>query len=445
MTPPTVTLEINNSTCQLAGLTKELHNFFKQKLSYATDNYFAGPNFPSRRYLIDKKGYFPTGLLYIVKAALKTIQNAQVTIVDRRTLPTKALNLSMSLPYQPYPEQEEAAEACKKYSRGIVQAPTGLGKTLIAALIINKLKVRTLVVVPSLELKSQVTKSLKEFFPSNEVGAYGSDIAVENVDALSSSKSCPYDCVIIDEFHRSGAATYRKLNTKAWNGVYFKFGLTATPFRTNDNERLLLESVLSQVIYSLPYEKAVELKRIVPVEAYYIEIPKRPVEGYQWAEVYQELVVGNKERNAIIAKLLTKLAASGSCTLCLVKEIKHGETLQQQTIPIPQFIKGENKDNRTALAKFNSKASGCLIGTTGVLGEGVDTKPVEFVVIAGLGKARGQFMQQVGRGVRRYGNKESCKVVIFKDRSHKWTIQHFNQQVKILKEEYGIIPAKLEL
>ena len=292
-------------------------------------------------------------------------------------------------------------------------------------------------VVPSLELKRQISKSLFEIFGKNE------NIAVENVDSLLIDEPANYDCVIIDEFHHSGAKTYRKLNKKAWAEVYYKFGLTATPFRSDDNERLLLESVLSRVIYKIDYKTAVDKGYIVPLEVYYVDVPLSNTEGYTWHEVYNDLVVNNKARNKIIHELLVKLHVNKVSTLCLVKEIQHGETLS--SLSNIDFANGQTEGSDQLIKQFAIGRSNSLIATSGVCGEGVDTKPCEFVVIAGLGKSKNAFMQQCGRALRVYPGKESGKVILFKDSSHRWTLSHFKAQVKILKDEYGIKPVKLEI
>ena len=130
-------------------------------------------------------------------------------------------------------------------------------------------------------------------------------------------------------------------------------------------------------------------------------------------------------------------------TLCLVREVIHGKILSDLT-GYP-FVSGEDDESRDYIRQFNAGEIKTLIGTTGILGEGVDTKPCEYVVIAGLGKAKSQFMQAVGRAVRTYPGKESAKVIIFNDRSHKYLIRHYNEQSRILLDEYGIKPVKLIL
>lgn len=440
-----IELRINNSECSVSGLSKEEYKLLKDLLSYETDNYAMrkhSQHFSFKRALIDAKGRFPTGLLFLVEYFLESGDNPYSRI-DLRRVPSRQEGLfTLDLGFTPYPDQINASLTCLK-TRGIIVAPTGVGKSAIVALIIDQLQVPTLVVVPSLELKRQLIQSLKTWFGEDKVGK-GKPIYVANVDSLDDSKvQKGYDCVVIDEFHRSGAKSYRKLNKKAWSGIYYKFGLTATNFRSQENERLLLESVLSEVIYQISYQDAVAKHYIVPMEAYFLEVPRTKITGKTWAQVYSELVVNNQVRNHILSELLLKIHTNNSSTLCLVKEIKHGEILRQLTDGF--FAHGESEDTPHLIKMFNSGKLRTLIGTTGVLSEGVDTKPTEIVIIAGLGKSRNQLVQSCGRGFRIYPGKTSCKIILIKDDSHKWSKAHFKEQCRILKEEYNVIPAKLNL
>lgn len=439
-----IKLSIGNSTCQLEGLTTEQFKSVKELLFYSEDPQaaFFSKSFRSpKRYLIDKKGFFPTGLLYIVESWLKE-EKHPFQSDDKRIKPKPHNLFKSSMHVTPYLEQIDAATAVVERYRGIIAAPTGVGKSVIAALIIQKLQVNTLIVVPSLELKRQLTESLAGIFGQGHVGGVGHRIAVENVDALDPNDTFyDYGCVIIDEFHHSGAKTYRNLNKKSWKHIFYRVGLTATPFRSKDNERLLLESVLSQIIYRIEYSDAVAKGYIVPVEAYYYDIPETTTHANTWAGVYSTLVVNHEVRNAGVASLLNLLDATKRSALCLVKEIKHGEAIQ--ALCHKQFANGLNFDTQILIKAFNDQKINCLIGTTGIIGEGVDTKPAEYIIIAGLGKSKNAFMQQVGRGLRRFKSKESCKVIIFRDKSHRWTLNHFKEECKILKEEYGVIPVAM--
>lgn len=435
-----VIVEIGNSVSQIKGLQTGLFNKLRKELSYQADPqaaYFSRGGFNGVRYCIDVKGVFLTGLLNRTLLFLKR-EKIEYSILDNRIVPIRKVNHKPSLKgIIPYSSQLKAVEAADIYARGIISMPTGSGKSLVIALIAARLNVRTLVVVPSLQIKEQLTGALNAIFQDM------SNIAVENIDSAALKQSGDYDCLIIDEAHHVAAKTYQKLNKTVWKDIYHRFFTTATPFRNQTEETLLFEGLAGQVIYSLLYKEAVRQKFIVPIEAYYIEASRVKTDAFTWAQVYSELVNNNLAKNRLIAKTLISLESADISTLCLVREIKHGDNLAALT-NIP-FANGQDETTRHYIEKFNSGKIKSLIGTTGILGEGVDTKPCEFVVIAGLGKAKSAFMQQVGRGIRTYPGKESAKIVLIKDSSHKFLLRHFKEQCRILKEEYGVIPTKLEI
>lgn len=433
-----ISLKIDNSSCRIAGLGVEEEKTLRGFLSYVPDPkaaYFGGGHRGGRRYLIDKAGNFPSGLLYIVEAFLASREYARN---DVRRVPEPRQGLfTLSLAHTPYAAQQNAVAALLGASGGICAMPTGSGKSLTIGLLIAALQLKTLIVVPTLELKRQLSDTLRGLFGSLD------NIDIENIDSSRLPKLKGHDVLIVDECHHSAAATYRKLNKKTWTGIYYRYCFTATPYRSRDEETILMETLTGPVRFKLTYREAVAAGLIVPIEAYYIDLPKRPVEGYTWAQVYSELVVNNDTRNAAIADLIERLSAAKKSTLVLVKEICHGEKLAALTSPTLPFASGLGGDARGLIDDFNATPDGVLIGTTGVLGEGVDTRPAEYIIIAGLGKSKPAFMQQCGRGVRRYPGKESAKIILIRDPSHKWCLNHFKAQCKVLRDEYGAEAVKL--
>lgn len=427
---------INNSYSKITGLNAKQEKQLKKELSYligGKGSYFN--NFgPTYRSLLDKKGSFPTGLLKRVRTYLQT-NNIEYGLFDNRSIPKLRKPKDIQT-VKPYEDQLKAVSAALNRKQGIISMPTGTGKSLVIALIAGCLNVRTIIVVPSLEIKQQLRMSL--------LNALGSmhNIIVENIDSTALQSLTDFECLIIDEAHHSAAKTYQKLNKTKWINAYYRFFLTATPFRNDTEETMLFESIAGEVIYKLDYITAISKGYIVPVESYYIELPKQKTDAYTWAEVYKELVVENKDRNLAISILLTSFINTGKSTLCLVKEVKHGKILSELTGT--PFVSGADQESRDYIRQFNNGELKVLIGTTGILGEGIDTKPCEYVIIAGLGKAKSQFMQQIGRAVRKYPGKESAKIILIKDKSHKFCARHFTEQCKILIEEYGSKPIKLE-
>ncbi len=435
-----VTIEIGNSYSKINNLTSAPFNKLRKVLSYNVDAqaaYFSNTTHNTVRYVIDKQGNFATGLLARVINFLQT-EAIKYIVSDSRKKPSRIVNHKTNLKHiKPYAWQVQATDVMTTKHRCIVSATTGTGKSLVIALITARLSVRTLIVVPSLQIKEQLTDSLSGVF--NDM----SNITVENIDSTALKTAKDYDLLIIDEAHHSASKTYRNLNKTAWSGIFYRAFLTATPFRNNTEETLLFEGVAGSTVYALGYKEAVKNKYIVPIEAYYITVPKSVTDACTWAEVYSELVVNNKNRNVIIANFLLTLLYSDISTLCLVKEVAHGEIISRLT-GVP-FTHGQDEETRRYITQFNNKEINVLIGTEGILGEGVDTKPCEFVIIAGLGKAKSSLMQKIGRTIRTYPGKTSGKVILIKDTSHKFTKSHFKEECKIIQAEYEVMPIGLDL
>jgi superfamily II DNA or RNA helicase len=426
---------------------KQLRDITSYKINPKA-SYFARDYTGGKRYLMSKRGEFPSGLLYLVRDYLSE-QGLEHLELDKRICPKTHIDALGQFNFDrsgiiPYPEQQKAVDMIiRNGGTGCIEMPTGCGKSVAMVCLIARLKVKTLLIVPNLGLKFQLTETLTKHFGIDLVGP-GKAINVQNIDSTSLTTDTNYDLLIIDEAHHSAAATYRRLNKTAWKGIYYRAFFTATAFRSKEEEQLLFESIAGPLVYRVDYKTAISKRYIVPVEAFYIELPKTNVTGDEtWASVYSQLVVNNNRRNMIIANLLMKLHYANVPTLCLLKEIAHGNAIESLTKF--HFMKGENDNNQEILASFNSREINCLIGTTGVLGEGIDTKPAEYIIISGLGKSKNQFMQAVGRGLRVCPGKKSCKVILFKDLSHRWTKAHYAAQVKILRDEYDMSPVKLEV
>lgn len=434
-----VQLNIGNSFSRISGLNDKQFQLLRKTLSYKLDyaaSYYIKDPTKRVKYCIDLKGTFPSGLLPRV---IKFLSTSEYTIIDTRIEPNK-LTTSFKLDLKtivPYSEQLEAVGTLLIKGSGGCVMPTGSGKSITMALLINSMQLRTLIVVPNLELKKQLTETFIKLFGSLN------NIIIENIDSTNLQKITDIDMLILDECHRSAASTYQKLNKKQWVNAYHRFFFSATYFRNEDNEQLIFEGICGEPTYTLSYEDAVNAKMVVPVEAYYLEIPKSKPKGNTYAEIYSELVVNNDSRNLIIATLLSRLWSVDKSVLCLVKEINHGKIIRELTGT--PFSSGADESSREFIKDFSSGRFKALIATTGMCGEGIDTVKCEYVIIAGLGKAKSALLQQIGRAVRTAQGKTSAKVIIIKDDSHLWTKRHFKEQCKIIFDYYSIDTVRLSL
>lgn len=394
---------------------------------------FIKGNIVKRTSLMSRNGQFPSGL---VKRALKWLRDHGVpyTLDDARVPPVGVPGtFTLTDGLTPYPEQLECAKVAGTLGRGAIVMPTGSGKSIAIVLLLARLQLRSLVIVPNLSLKAQMTETFLKHFGTL------ANVTVENIDSPKLSSLTDFDVIVIDEAHHAAAQTYQRLNKNAWKSIYHRFYFTATPYRSKDAEAIVLEGIIGDVIYRLSYGDAVKNGRIVAPEAFYYLIPRQRGGnggGSSWRSVYTNLVVENEHRNQLISSIVKTLQTSGRSTLVLVREIKHGDTLARLTNA--PFANGESPDCQRLIQDFSDGKIETLIATTGVCGEGVDTRAAEWIIVAGGGKSRNAFVQQCGRGFRRFGDKASCKIILFKDQSHHWLLDHFKCQIQFLREEFGV-------
>jgi superfamily II DNA or RNA helicase len=156
--------------------------------------------------------------------------------------------LSEKIEARPY--QQQAIEAWRTAGRrGVVVLPTGAGKTLVAEMAITDVRRSTLVVVPTLDLMNQWYDGLLARFDA-EIGLIGGgyyEIGAITVTTYSSAFrhmeriGNRFGLLVFDECHHLPSDVYRYAAELAI--APFRLGLTATPERADEGERLLTELV----------------------------------------------------------------------------------------------------------------------------------------------------------------------------------------------------------
>lgn len=470
-----ITITLSNSICQLSGHKKSLDKRLKTVLSYKDQNVefslfknskelnkleamLENGRFSNKeglekrvkqlRHIVEglerklfislyKDGEFPTGLLYKVLECLD-YSKLQYEIKDLRKKPKKQHKfvLKNSLPQLRY-YQKEAAKRLESEGRGIVVMPTGGGKTVSICKMIWDLGVNTLIITPNKSITDMMYDTVVHFFGKGKVSRLNTKskkinkINIVNYQALiklSPSLLKGIDAVFIDEFHHSASASIREINLKHLKNVYFRIGLTATNFR-NSGDGIALESVLSKVLYEYEVKQAIEDGYLVKPE--FIIIDNYVQDEKTWQTTYKTQIVENKSRNADIVDIAKE--HSKDQVLILVQQVEHGEILSKKLGC--DFLHGQVKDSdrQRIMENFRKKKIKCLVGTRGVLGEGIDLPCAEVLIMAAGGKARSEHMQALGRVLRIYPGKEKAIIYDFADNGSRWLHNHFLERMEVNK------------
>ncbi len=157
----------------------------------------------------------------------------------------------------PRPYQKEALTAWgKARGRGIVILPTGAGKTVVALMTMEAMKVSTLVVVPTIDLMHQWHDTICARFglQTDEVGMVGGGfrtkrpITVITYDSAAMPRRDLSDVglLIFDEAHHLPSPSYRTIATRC--PAAFRLGLSATLERT-DGRHDDLQTLIGPTVY----------------------------------------------------------------------------------------------------------------------------------------------------------------------------------------------------
>ena len=149
------------------------------------------------------------------------------------------------------PEQADAVQTLLRTDIGILVAPPGAGKTVIACALLAKRKVSTLVLVHRQPLMEQWKERVASFLgdPSGRCGNLrrfeeetGRRIDIAMIQTLTRSPDAEdiftrYGQLIIDECHHVPAITFESLLKQS--PARYILGLTATPYRKDGHQKIM--------------------------------------------------------------------------------------------------------------------------------------------------------------------------------------------------------------
>ena len=230
--------------------------------------------------------------------------------------------------------QAEALAIWTTTCRGVVEAVTGTGKTLLAiaaaGLMLDR-GARVLVLVPTLELQQQWHRELRDRLPQARVGRLGGGDADDLFDhqvliaTPQSAAEVPLDLppgtpglVIADEAHRYGAPTWGRALPVDFP---LRLAMTATYERNDEGVEEVLAPYFGEVVYRYGYDRAVADGTVAPFSIALAGVPLDDTEraSYDAADVrvkqlHRELIGPlrmPKEPRALLAAASAVVAEAG--------------------------------------------------------------------------------------------------------------------------------------
>jgi superfamily II DNA or RNA helicase len=333
------------------------------------------------------------------------------------------------------PFQEEAVAKITAYDEGILCAPTAFGKTAVAAWLIAKRKVNTLVVVHRQQLLDQWQERLAMFLdlPAKSIGHIGGgkmdrtgcvDVAViQSLYRKDEVKDfvAEYGQVIVDECHHISAFTFEQVMRQV--KAKYVVGLTATPTR-KDGHHPIIYMQCGPVRFSMSARTMTETTpfehKVTPRHTEFRMAPDLTDVTIQ--DIYAALV-NDISRNEMIANDIVRAIESGRCPLLLTGRTEHLQYFAAKLAGVAKHVfvlkggmgKKQRREIAAALAAVPENESRVILATGSYIGEGFDDARLDTLFLAMPISWKGTLQQYVGRLHRLHDNKRFVQVYDYVD------------------------------
>lgn len=331
-------------------------------------------------------------------------------------------------------------------NRALLISSTGTGKTYASAFALREMlqkraketgrNVRALFLVHREQIAKQALRSYKNVFGerysfgllSGNSKNYKSDILFSTMqmmareDIMKKFNANDFDIIIIDEVHRAGADSYQRIMN--YFTPRFWMGMTASPDRTDGYDIYGLFN--HNIAYEIRLQQAMEEKLLCPF--HYFGITDLEVDGHviddddlKNVQNFAKLVCD--DRVQYIMQQIEYYGYSGDrvrgLMFCSSKEeaktlsVKFNMRGLRTIVLTGDSSQNEREDAILRLEQNEQENALDYILTVDIFNEGVDVPAVNQVIMLRPTESPIVFIQQLGRGLRKYAGKEYVVILDF--------------------------------
>lgn len=346
-------------------------------------------------------------------------------------------------------EQKSAARKIATNEIGVLSAPPGTGKTVIAIYAIAKCKTNALILVHRKPLMEQWRKQLSGFLglDIDKIGQIGGgkdkvtgvlDVAMIQSLGVKGSvddRVADYGFVIVDECHHVSAVSFERVMMEV--KARFVLGLTATPYR-RDGQQPIIHMQCGPIIHQLKHEAVNQdivdccvVQRFTPFVC----------EWTDKSNIYElwPKLIADAGRNEMIVSDVKKAVCEGRFPLILTERKEHLALLEGLLNPhienLSVLYGGIGlKERRKMFDKLNaSDAPKAILATGAYIGEGFDEPRLDTLFIAMPIAFKGKVIQYAGRLHRKHHAKTDIRIYDYVDQGVSVLAAMYKKRLKAYK------------
>lgn len=332
--------------------------------------------------------------------------------------------------------QQEALKALAKLQqdnkhKALLISATGTGKTYLSAFAVKKANPKRLLFLAHREqILKQACKTFAQIIPDIQYGILSTNhkdfhkpYLFATINMLSKEENLTqftpthFDYIIIDETHRAGASSYLKILN--YFQPQFLLGMTATPERTDGFD--IYQLFDHNIAYEIRLNQAMQENLLCPF--HYFGITDITVDDQEINDKssFNDLTTDARVTHIINQSQYYGFSGERLRGLIFCSQIEEAQILSQKfnergfnTIALSGKNSQETRTNAIHKLEQKERSTGLdYIFTVDIMNEGIDIPAINQIIMLRPTKSAIIFVQQLGRGLRKYPQKDYVVILDF--------------------------------
>lgn len=332
--------------------------------------------------------------------------------------------------------QQEALTALEKLQqdnkhKALLISATGTGKTYLSAFAVKKANPKRLLFLAHREqILKQACKTFAKIIPDIQYGILSANhkdfhkpYLFATINMLSKEENLTqftpthFDYIIIDETHRAGASSYLKILN--YFQPQFLLGMTATPERTDGFD--IYQLFDHNIAYEIRLNQAMQENLLCPF--HYFGITDITVDDQEINDnsTFNDLTTDARVTHIINQSQYYGFSGERLRGLIFCSQIEEAQILSQKfnergfnTIALSGKDSQETRTNAIHKLEQKERSTGLdYIFTVDIMNEGIDIPAINQIIMLRPTKSAIIFVQQLGRGLRKYPQKDYVVILDF--------------------------------